>query len=172
MDTCKVARLQKAFNLLWSRGKVCAFQPAQCTQHLLSKALFTRILQVVDAKVVVNKPGRVPQKIAECTIGDDTGVIVFTARNEQGADTIFEPALLAIIWLVVQLEALRGAAVDLAKPGKSIILRNAKIDMYRGSMRLAVNQWGKVEETSDLDFEPRVSPIYYSVHKIGMSGLR
>ena len=44
-------------------------------------------LQVVDAKVVVDKPARgplKPQKVAECTVGDETGVILLTARNEQG----------------------------------------------------------------------------------------
>lgn len=35
-----------------------------------------------------------------------------------------------------------SAAVDLAKPGAYLTLRNAKIDMFRGSMRLAVNQAG------------------------------
>ena len=48
-------------------------------------------------------------------------------------------------------------AVDIAQPGKYIIVRNAKIDMFHGSMRLAVNHWGKVEPaTEDLSFEPNV----------------
>jgi hypothetical protein len=44
-------------------------------------------LQVVDVKVVVDKPARgplKPQKVAECTVGDETGIILLTARNEQG----------------------------------------------------------------------------------------
>lgn len=44
-------------------------------------------LQVVDSKVVVDKPARgplKPQKVAECTVGDETGTILLTARNEQG----------------------------------------------------------------------------------------
>ena len=43
--------------------------------------------QVLDAKVVLDRPGRPgaqPQRIAECTVGDATGIILFTARNEQG----------------------------------------------------------------------------------------
>lgn len=43
--------------------------------------------QVVDAKVVVDKPARgplKPQKVAECTVGDASGVVLLTARNEQG----------------------------------------------------------------------------------------
>ena len=42
---------------------------------------------MVDVKVVVDKPARgplKPQKVAECTVGDETGIILLTARNEQG----------------------------------------------------------------------------------------
>eukprot|EP00245_Coleochaete_scutata_P006515 TRINITY_DN20987_c0_g1_i1.p2 TRINITY_DN20987_c0_g1~~TRINITY_DN20987_c0_g1_i1.p2 ORF type:complete len:136 (-),score=28.54 TRINITY_DN20987_c0_g1_i1:796-1203(-) len=81
------------------------------------------IVKVVSSKVVVQRArpdgSQVRQvRIAECIIGDETGVIVFTARNEQ---------------------------VDIAQPEETIILRNAKIDMYKGSMRLAVDKWGLVE---------------------------
>lgn len=48
-----------------------------------------------------------------------------------------------------------GPAVELAKVGSYLILRNARIDMFKGSMRLAVNQWGKVEE-GEGDFEVKV----------------
>lgn len=34
-----------------------------------------------------------------------------------------------------------------------MILRNAKIDMFKGSMRLAVDKWGRVEVTEPADFE-------------------
>ncbi|KAL2483583.1 Nucleic acid-binding [Forsythia ovata] len=37
--------------------------------------------------------------------------------------------------------------VDLVKPGTTVILRNAKIDMFKGSMRLAVDKWGRIEVT-------------------------
>ncbi|RHN41373.1 putative nucleic acid-binding protein [Medicago truncatula] len=42
--------------------------------------------------------------------------------------------------------------VDLLKDGSTIILRNAKIDMFKGSMRLAVDKWGRVEVTDPADF--------------------
>ncbi|KAE8125839.1 hypothetical protein FH972_020609 [Carpinus fangiana] len=64
-------------------------------------------------------------RIAECVVGDDTGTIVFTARNEQ---------------------------VDMMQPGTTVILRNAKIDMFKGSMRLAVDKWGRVEVTEPANF--------------------
>ncbi|KAL6627046.1 hypothetical protein ACP70R_030772 [Stipagrostis hirtigluma subsp. patula] len=64
-------------------------------------------------------------RIAECLVGDETGAIVFTARNEQ---------------------------VDLLKAGATVILRNAKIDMFKGSMRLAVDKWGRIEPTEPASF--------------------
>ncbi|KAJ7968599.1 Nucleic acid-binding, OB-fold-like protein [Quillaja saponaria] len=64
-------------------------------------------------------------RIAECLIGDETGTILFTARNDQ---------------------------VDLMKPETTVILRNAKIDMFKGSMRLAVDKWGRVEVTEPANF--------------------
>ncbi|KAL2324888.1 hypothetical protein Fmac_023946 [Flemingia macrophylla] len=56
-----------------------------------------------------------PSSIAECLVGDKTGTIIFTACNEQ---------------------------VDLMNVGATLILRNAKIDMFKGSMRLVVDRWG------------------------------
>ncbi|CAH9114204.1 unnamed protein product [Cuscuta epithymum] len=64
-------------------------------------------------------------RIAECLVGDETGTILFTARNEQ---------------------------VDMMKPETTVILRNAKIDMFKGSMRLGVDKWGRIEETKPADF--------------------
>lgn len=87
-------------------------------------------VKVVSAKMVLQKgrpdgPQLRPMKIAECLVGDETGVIVFTARNDQ---------------------------VDMMKPDTTVILRNAKIDMFKGSMRLAVDKWGRVEVTEPTDF--------------------
>ena len=42
--------------------------------------------------------------------------------------------------------------VDLMKEGTTVILRNAKIDMFKGSLRLAVDKWGRVEVTEPADF--------------------
>ncbi|XP_022930657.1 uncharacterized protein At4g28440-like [Cucurbita moschata] len=97
----------------------------------------TLTVKVVSSKnvKVVNKGGRSamptarPQqltRISECLVGDETGSIVFTARNDQ---------------------------VDLMKPGNTVTLRNAKIDMFKGSMRLAVDKWGRIEVAEPADFE-------------------
>ncbi|KAF9663151.1 hypothetical protein OIU77_002110 [Salix suchowensis] len=66
-----------------------------------------------------------PSRINECLVGDETGCIVFTARNEQ---------------------------VDIMQTGATVILRNAKIDMFKGSMRLAVDKWGRVEVAEPANF--------------------
>lgn len=90
----------------------------------------TLTVKVVSTKMVLQKgrpdgPQVRQMRIAECLVGDETAIIVFTARNEQ---------------------------VDLMKEGTTVILRNAKIDMFKGSMRLAVDKWGRVEPTDPADF--------------------
>ncbi|GKD69087.1 nucleic acid-binding, OB-fold protein, partial [Tanacetum coccineum] len=36
--------------------------------------------------------------------------------------------------------------------GNTVIIRNAKIDMFKGSMRLAVDKWGRIELTEPASF--------------------
>ncbi|KAK8987650.1 hypothetical protein V6N11_027395 [Hibiscus sabdariffa] len=90
----------------------------------------TLTVKVVSTKMVLQK-GRAdgPQvrqmRIAECLVGDETGMIIFTARNDQ---------------------------VDLMKEGATVTFRNAKIDMFKGSMRLAVDKWGRIEVAEPASF--------------------
>lgn len=46
-----------------------------------------------------------------------------------------------------------SSAVDIMTPETTVILRNAKIDMFKGTMRLAVDKWGRVEVTEPAKFE-------------------
>ncbi|KAA8523940.1 hypothetical protein F0562_010363 [Nyssa sinensis] len=90
----------------------------------------TLIVKVLNSDTVLQKGGSVSQhlrntRIAECLVGDETGTILFTARNDQ---------------------------VDLMQPGATLIIRNAKIDMFKGSMRLAVDKWGRIEITEPASF--------------------
>lgn len=85
----------------------------------------TITVKVVNSKKVMqrgrpNGPQTRQMRLAECLVGDETGMIVFTARNDQ---------------------------VDLMKEGNTVILRNAKVDLFKGSMRLAVDRFGQVEVT-------------------------
>ncbi|KAK4773843.1 hypothetical protein SAY87_028862 [Trapa incisa] len=84
---------------------------------------FTLTVKVVDTKMVAPK-GR-QARTAESLVGDETGIIVFVARNDQ---------------------------VDAMKEGSTLILRNAKVEMFRGSMRLTVDRWGRIEVTEPANF--------------------
>merc|ERR1712232_51281 len=87
------------------------------------------VLKVVSTSVVVEKE-RIDGtriRIAEALVGDATACVTLTARNKQ---------------------------IDVVQPGKTIIARNAKVDMFRSRfMRLAVDKWGKLEPTAPADFE-------------------
>nr|CAN61280.1 hypothetical protein VITISV_018007 [Vitis vinifera] len=90
----------------------------------------TLTVKVVSSKTVLQNGRSVSQhlrhtRIAECLVGDETGAIIFTARNDQ---------------------------VDMMKPGTTVILHKAKIDMFKGSMRLVIDKWGRVEVTEDANF--------------------
>lgn len=68
------------------RGPAPDWQPRK-SGDALGTLLLPRCLQVLGAKIVLDRPARPggkPQRIAECTVGDATGIILFTARNEQG----------------------------------------------------------------------------------------
>lgn len=132
---------------------------------------------MVDTTPLPVRAGRVT-RLSECLVGDETGTILLAARNDQGTTRLpmarmmgFTSAVLkgcddsllsgkqvmspfgrsGGLWLSVL-----ACAVDVCKAGACLIVRNAKIDMFRTSMRLAVDQWGKLEEAEDLDLQPNV----------------
>lgn len=41
------------------------------------------------------------------------------------------------------------STVEMLKPGNTVIFRNARIDMFKGTMRLAVDKWGRIEVIED-----------------------
>ncbi|KAG2436970.1 hypothetical protein HXX76_006485 [Chlamydomonas incerta] len=87
----------------------------------------TLTVKVLEATTVMTRargPKAPSIKVAECLVADSTGVVVFVARNEQA---------------------------DVAVKGATITLKGAKVEMFRGSMRLAVDAaGGKVEAGGDL----------------------
>ncbi|KAJ9537628.1 hypothetical protein OSB04_030361 [Centaurea solstitialis] len=108
----------------------------------------TLVAKVLSSEIVLQKgravsPNLRNVRIAECLVGDETGTILFTARNDQ---------------------------VDLMKPGTSVIIRNGKIDMFKGSMRLAVDRWGRIEVTEPVTFEVKednnLSLVEYELVKV------
>ncbi|KAH7434514.1 hypothetical protein KP509_06G021100 [Ceratopteris richardii] len=102
--------------------KVDQLQPGTAGHTLTVKVVSSNTVVRRSPPLVGNNRS---MRIAECVVGDETGTIIFTARNDQ---------------------------VDIMKPGVTVILRNAKIDMFKGCMRLAVDKWGRVEVTDSADF--------------------
>ncbi|XP_074296021.1 uncharacterized protein At4g28440-like isoform X1 [Silene latifolia] len=116
------------------------------------------VVKVVDAKLVMQR-GRPDgqqlrqMRLAECLVGDETGIIVFTARNDQDGHycdshevIIHEEMCVLTNWDAFVLP------VDKMIKGSTVTMRNAKIDMFKGSMRLAGDKWGRIEEASPADF--------------------
>jgi len=60
--------------------------------------------------------------IAEATIADPTGLIILTLKNDQ---------------------------IPVAVSGSTITVRNGRIEMFKGHMRLVVDQWGLIEPATN-----------------------
>jgi replication factor A1 len=82
------------------------------------------IVKVGEVKMVLNRTRSDGTKlsIAEAKIGDSTGCILLTARNDQ---------------------------IDIVKPGATVIVRNSKVEMFKGHMRLGVDKWGLIEPAKE-----------------------
>jgi len=92
------------------------------------------LLKVLSSKVVLekNRIDGTKIRVAECVVGDETGIITLTARNDQ---------------------------IDVVQPGNTIVVRNGKVDMFEDKfMRLAVDKWGTIKlSTEPATFEPLAS---------------
>ncbi|WZZ16774.1 hypothetical protein YC2023_109863 [Brassica napus] len=123
-------------------------------------------VKIVSTKMVLQKgradgPQARQMRISECVVGDETGIVVFTARNDQVNKMReilcylgFPPDLTHLYIGAISARNVRDPrAMDLMKEGTTVTLRNAKIDMYKGSMRLAVDKWGRVEVTETASFK-------------------
>jgi replication factor A1 len=79
--------------------------------------------QVLDTALVVNRPKTATQlslRISESTVGDASGVITLVARNQM---------------------------VDHVEAGKTITVEGARVEMFKGSMRVVVDgRGGSVRE--------------------------
>eukprot|EP01100_Stratorugosa_tubuloviscum_P004152 TRINITY_DN202_c1_g1_i1.p1 TRINITY_DN202_c1_g1~~TRINITY_DN202_c1_g1_i1.p1 ORF type:complete len:151 (+),score=79.57 TRINITY_DN202_c1_g1_i1:86-538(+) len=90
-------------------------------------------VKVVSSDLVIEKErgGSGPTiRIAEAIVGDETGVIILKLRNGQ---------------------------IDVAKPGETITIRNGKITMFRGFMRLEVDKWGVIRVAEPATFNANTS---------------
>lgn len=89
-------------------------------------------MKVLQSKVVVDNPNN---RVAECLVGDSTGTVVLSARGPEQVETA-------------------------TKPNAVLRLRKARVDMYRGSMRLCVvNGDGGVLEAAAEDEAAKVGKV-------------
>lgn len=82
---------------------------------------YNLVLKVVDVHMVVDKKthdNASSLRVAEAIVGDDTGVIVLSAKNEQ---------------------------IDVVKRGATIVVRNGRVDVFNKKMRLRVDNWGLLQ---------------------------
>jgi len=86
---------------------------------------FNLIVKVDKIKPIMNRLNLdgTSLKISEAIIGDATGCIILSLRNDQ---------------------------IAMVEEGNCLILRNAKIDMVNnGYMRVAIDRWGLIEKVVD-----------------------
>ena len=73
--------------------------------------------------------------------------------------------------MLSMMNELSPLTVDLLKPGATVILRNAKIDMFKGCMRLAVDKWGRIEVAEPANFglkeDNNLSMVEYELVNVG-----
>jgi replication factor A1 len=117
-------------------------------------------VKVSEVKIVMDKTGFDGKqvRIAEALIGDESASVLLTARN--GKIPFF---FLILIYLTIILEQ-----IDILETGKSLIIRNAKVEMFKNHMRLAVDKWGLIEAVNPpFDFtiasEPNLSTVEYEL---------
>jgi len=101
------------------------------------------VLKVVSSQIVVDKqrPDGTKIQVSEAVVGDHTGCITLTARNDQ---------------------------IKTVQAGNTIIIRNSKIDMFKGFMRLAVDKWGTISlapqpATFQVKTENNLSTVEYEL---------
>uniref|UniRef100_A0A1J3IXB9 Single-stranded DNA binding protein Ssb-like OB fold domain-containing protein n=2 Tax=Noccaea caerulescens TaxID=107243 RepID=A0A1J3IXB9_NOCCA len=92
--------------------KVSALEPGKRGYNL--------IVKVGDTRVVLERTRTDGSKlkISEAVVGDASGSILLTCRNDQ---------------------------IDTVSKGSTIVLRNCKVEMFKNHMRLAVDKWGLIE---------------------------
>ena len=92
-------------------------------------------------------------------------MVIFTARNDQGGLSL-TGVLKTLPWAepCIVMTHLPDAdqlcaAVELVKPGKILALKGAKVDMFKGSLRLMVPNAGSIESLESSKLEPKVMPF-------------
>ena len=77
-------------------------------------------LLVHSVEVIVERTSTagIRTRIGEIVVGDDTGCVVISAKNEQ---------------------------IDMLTPGCTVIIQNGRVDMFDGYLRLRIDKWGTLQ---------------------------
>eukprot|EP00914_Ancora_sagittata_P001965 GHVO01004503.1.p1 GENE.GHVO01004503.1~~GHVO01004503.1.p1 ORF type:complete len:200 (+),score=22.23 GHVO01004503.1:68-667(+) len=94
--------------------KVKMIEPGTRGLNLLAK-----VLAPPERKLERARPDGSTFSVGEAVIGDETGTVRMTLRNQQ---------------------------LDLLKDGASIVVRNAQVQMFESHVRIEVDRWGKISE--------------------------
>ncbi|CAL5441712.1 unnamed protein product [Camellia sinensis] len=113
----------------------------------------SNVLQMAEAKSAIRKPvfNKVDQ-LRPGTGGHNLILKVVSSKTVLQKGRPDGPQGKVSIKFVEFNSWLSFYALDLMKPDGTVILCNAKIDMFKGSMRLAVDKWGRVEVTEPASF--------------------
>jgi len=137
---CKVVKLerrQSSFRIQTLETIEMASAADNKPQRVLRKPVFVKFKdlapgthghnlygKVVSVAVALerHRPDGSEVKVHEALVGDSTASILLTVRGDQ---------------------------LEVVKPGANIIIRNAKIEMFKNHMRLVVDKWGLIEPNNE-----------------------
>lgn len=98
------------------------------------------VVLVLEKEEVVNRDDAtgVNLKLEECVVGDETGKLVFTARNGK----LFED-------FSTRSSNCGKEQCDEIVEGQTVELRNARVNLHEKNMRLVVDKWGLIDTDTD-----------------------
>ncbi len=102
------------------------------------------VVRVLSKEVAVDRTesGGVHLVLEECVVGDETGKIIFTARNGM---------LKSSHWFIRKSKLTDSTPEQCSDMvvGSTVELRNAKVNLHNGQMRVVVDKWGLIETNTD-----------------------
>ena len=97
----------------------------------INSPVFDKIKNITPKSLFVNLVVRVVQVECEAEVGCSSKIAEFLVADDSGSIML----------------RLRDDQLLLAAPGSSLILRNARVAIYSGRLRLEVDKWGSMEAT-------------------------
>jgi len=97
---------------------------------------FNIVVKVIESTVI---SGTGSHQLSVSIVGDTTASIYLIAQDEQ---------------------------VEIAQVGETLLLKNAKVDMFDGFMRLVVDRWGSIEKAKEPILEvtnQNISEVQYEL---------